>query len=270
MLVARRSDPAPPACDFRVAVLCSRRAPGLAQVLPGGGSSRIVAVVTSDPACEELSCLRTARIPALVHDIRAFHGDWGARLTDLAVRPAYDRLTAELLAPFRPDLVVLCGYLHILTAPMLEAFPERVLNIHDADLAIRGPDGRPAYRGLRSTRDAVFAGEPDTRSTVHLVTGEVDVGPVLVRSWAFPTHPLVADARAWGATDILKAYAYAQREWMMRAAWGPLLARTIELFARDEVRFLDGRAVVGGVLGPRELAPDAPARPRAALSGRGD
>ena len=86
--------------------------------------------------------------------------------------------------------------------------------------------------GVESFRDpclAVFAGEPETRSTVHLVTPEVDVGPALVRSWPFPVHPMVDDARRWGAIDILKAYAYAQREWMMRAAWGPMLRKAIAL-----------------------------------------
>jgi folate-dependent phosphoribosylglycinamide formyltransferase PurN len=112
----------------------------------------------------------------------------------------------------------------------------------------------------------VFAGEPETRSTVHLVTPEVDVGPLLVRSWAFPTHPLVAAARAWGAADILKAYAYAQREWMMRAAWGRLLTRTLMLFAAGTVRVTGGRATIAGAPGPVDLAPapaPAPAPPLA-------
>jgi hypothetical protein len=85
------------------------------------------------------------------------------------------------------------------------------------------------------------------------VTAELDVGPLLLRSAPFPVHPLVADARRWGATDIVRAYAYAQREWMLRAAWGPLLRETVRLFATGGVRALGGRAVIGGVLGPLEL-----------------
>lgn len=245
---------------LRVAILCSRRAPGLDYLLDGdpqrGRSYELVACVTSDAACVEFGRLEAAGTPAVLHDIRAFYAARGARLTDLRPRREYDRLTVEMLGPFRPDLVVLCGYLHIVTDPMLAAFPARLINLHDSDLAQTGVDRWPKYRGLRATRDAVFAGEPYTRSTVHLVTPEVDVGPLLLRSWPFPTHPLVEDARAWGATEILKAYAYAQREWMMRAAWGPLLARAIELFARGAVQFLDGRAVVAGALGPEDLAED--------------
>ena len=220
-----------------MALLCSRKAPGLSELLAGGTSWRLVSVVTSDPQCQELSRLHAVGVPTLIHDIRAFYAARNARLGDLQHRPDYDRQTAELLAPFRPDLVVCCGYLHILTEPLLTAYPQRVINVHDSDL--------PKYQGLRATRDAVLAGERETRSTVHLVTAGVDVGPPLVRSWPFPVLPFVID---------VKGYAYAHRDWMMTTAWGPLLVRAIERFARDEVRFLGGRAVVAGALGPEELA----------------
>jgi hypothetical protein len=77
------------------------------------------------------------------------------------------------------------------------------------------------------------------------------------------------DARAWDARDVLSAYAYAQREWMMRASWGRLLEHAIVRHARGEVRILDGKAVVGGALGPEELVPDAEPRvlPTAASAG---
>jgi phosphoribosylglycinamide formyltransferase 1 len=249
---------------LRVALLHTQRAPGLPYLLDEdperGGSYELVAAVATDPESVELARLDAARVPALVHDLRAFSRARGARRDDLTVRPEFDRATLDLLAPFEPDLLVLSGYLHIATAPLLGAFPDRAINIHDADLAVLGADGRPRYRGLRSTRDAVVAGAAETRSTVHLVTPEVDVGPLLLRSWAFPTHPMILAAGAWNAADILKAYAYAQREWMMRAAWGPMLSHVIRRFAGGAVRLLDGRAVVGGVLGPEQLAAPAGSR----------
>jgi folate-dependent phosphoribosylglycinamide formyltransferase PurN len=122
-----------------------------------------------------------------------------------------------LLEPYDADLVVLCGYLHILTAPMLDRYRDRLVNVHDGDLTVLDADGRPRWRGLRSTRDAMLAGAGETRSVVHLVTEEVDLGPVLLRSRPFPVRQTSASA---------------QRDWMMRTAWGPLLARTIYLFAR--------------------------------------
>jgi phosphoribosylglycinamide formyltransferase 1 len=244
--------------SLRVALLHTQRAPGLSFLLDEdperGWSYELVAAVATDAESAELARLDAARVPALVHDLRAFSRARGVRRDDLTVRPEFDRATLDLLAPFEPDLLVLSGYLHIATAPLLEAFPDRAINIHDADLAVLGADGRPRYRGLRSTRDAVFAGASETRSTVHLVTPEVDVGPLLLRSWAFPTHPMILEAGAWNAPDILKAYAYAQREWMMRAAWGPMLSHVIRRFAGGAVRLLDGRAVVAGALGPEQMS----------------
>lgn len=216
-------------------MISSLRAPGAEYLLhrdPGRGRAyELVVFVASDPGNADLGRFAAAGVPTRVHDIRAFYAARGARLTDLELRRDYDRELLRVLEPFRPDLVVLCGYLHILTPAVLDAYPGRVINIHDSDLATTRPDGRPKYRGLRSTRDAVLAGEPETRSTVHVVTPEVDGGPILLRSEAFPVHRLVADARRLGAIDILKAYAYAQREWMMRTAWGPMLAQVIARFA---------------------------------------
>lgn len=241
---------------LRVAVLSTARAPGLDGLLTDPERGRVFEVVgclASDPAWKEHDATAAAGVPVAVHDLAAFCARRGVPRRDLATRAAYDAQAAELLRPWRPDVVVLCGYLHIVTDNLLERYPGRIVNLHDADLTRTGPDGRPRYRGLHSTRDAIVAGEPETRSTVHLVTPELDVGPLVLRSASFPVHPLVADARRWGATDIVRAYAYAHREWMMRAAWGPLLRRTVRLFAANLVRVLGGRAVVGGVLGPLDM-----------------
>lgn len=246
-----------PPVPLRVAVLTSGRAPGLSYLLEQdpqrGLLYDLVVGLASDPESEALAQWSKAGIPALNHDLRAFCAARGGKRTDGSLRREYDAHTVRLLERHRPELIVLCGYLHIVTGPLLAAYPMALINIHDADLAVTGSDGRPRFRGLHSTYDALAAGRPETRSSVHLVTEEVDGGPMLVRSWGFPVHPLVEDARRWEADRMLKAYAYAQREWMMGAAWGPLLAHAIRRFALDEVRFLDGRAVVGGRLGPEEL-----------------
>lgn len=225
---------------LRVAVLSTTRAPGVEQLLE---RRQVVAFVATDPANRDLARVAAAGVPTSVRDIRAFYGAAGLPMKDLGLRRMFDHQTAVLLAQQRPDLIITCGYLHVLTAPLLDAYPNHILNVHDGDL--------PSYPGLHAVRDAMFAGAHSTRSVVHLVTEGVDAGPVLARSWAFPTHPLVADARRWGAVDILKAYAYAQREWMMRAAWGPLMNEAIRCFAEGET-------------GPRTLATMEPAVPQEA------
>jgi methionyl-tRNA formyltransferase len=98
---------------------------------------------------------------------------------------------------------------------------------------------RRRYVGLRAVRDAIFAGETETRATAHLVTERLDEGPILCLSEPFPVSPLVRDALSWGAADILKAYAYAHQEWMIRSAWGPILSVAIASVAvRELERFI--------------------------------
>jgi len=154
-------------------------------------------------------------------------------------RHAFDAKTAVILRAHHVDTVLLLGYLHIVTEPLLTAFPNRILNVHDADLTLRDVDGGPLYPGLHSTLDAIMAGESETRSSVHLVTPQLDAGPVLVRSEAFPVAPFVHEAATRGEHDIVRAYAYAQREWMMRSTWSSLAA--------DAVRRLDFPALRGAV-----------------------
>jgi len=140
-------------------------------------------------------------------------------------REAFDAETAAMLRPFHPDAVVCLGYLYVITQPLLSAF--RILNVHDSDL--------PRYPGLHATRDAIYAGERETRSSVHVVTSVLDGGPVLARSDSFPVAPFVHEAVARGEHDIVRAYAYAQREWMMRSTWGALAADALEHFVMEAV-----------------------------------
>jgi phosphoribosylglycinamide formyltransferase 1 len=206
--------------DFRtprVAVLCSKRAPGLDYLLrhPDHGTMYDVACVVTTHDAPAID-----NVPLIHHSPRAFD-----------VRSEFDAITAETLQQFDVDVVVLLGYLYILTAPMLEAFEGRILNLHDADLTLLGSDGRRRYPGLHATRDAILAGERETRSTLHVVTAEVDAGPILAVSDAFEVAPLVRDALALGALDMIRAYSYAHREWMMRRAWGPMVVAELEKLA---------------------------------------
>ena len=249
---------------LRVAVLSTARAPGLAALLADPDRGRmfdVVGCLASDAAWQDQATAVAARVPVAVHDLAAFCARRGAPRRDLVARAEYDAQAAELLRPWRPGLIVLCGYLNLVTSPLLERYPGHIVNLHDADLTLAAADGRPRYRGLHATRDAIVAGEPETRSTAHLVTPELDMGPLVLRTAAFPVHRLAADARRWDATDIIRAYAYAHREWVLRAAWGPLLRETVRLFAAGAVRVLGGRAVIGGVLGPLTLPDGGRAAP---------
>ncbi|HXW08274.1 MAG TPA: formyltransferase family protein [Vicinamibacterales bacterium] len=259
---------------FRVAVLCSHRAPGLVALLDRdarrGSAYEVVCCVTSSDTFAEAAALEARGVPCVAHSIRAFCRERGARLGDLDVRAAYDAATVALLSPVRPDLIVLDGYLLLLTAPFLDRFAHRTVNIHHSDLALRDGSGAPRYPGLRAVRDALLAGERETRATAHLVTATLDEGPVLVRSWPFVVAPVVRWARRQAAHDVLRAFAFAHQEWMLRTAWPPMLACVIQIAAtlrRASGGTLDLRAAgeweltEAGTLLPAQRATPIPASP---------
>ena len=95
-------------------------------------------------------------------------------------REERDLVMATWLEEHGVELVVLAGYMHLLTAPFLDRFPERIVNVH--------PSLLPAFPGMRAIDEAVAAGVPTTGVTVHLVDEGLDSGPVL-RQEQVPVEP---------------------------------------------------------------------------------
>ncbi len=81
------------------------------------------------------------------------------------------RETARLLLAARVDLVCLAGFMRLLKAPLIEAFPNRILNIH--------PSLLPAYPGMAAWEQAIVAKAKESGCTVHLVDQGMDTGPIL-------------------------------------------------------------------------------------------
>ena len=208
---------------LRVAVLCSRNAPGLLYLLnrspDRGVAYEIACVVSSDRTFAEEVRVERRGIPTRGHSIHDFYASRGLiDVGDLDVRAEYDAATLELLDDYAPDIVLLDGYLYLLTAPMLAAYPARIINLHFSDLTLRQADGGPRFPGICPVRDALAAGCSETRATVHLVNERLDDGPPILRSWPFPVSPLVEDLRSQDAGNVFKAYAWAHEQWMLRTA----------------------------------------------------
>ena len=91
-----------------------------------------------------------------------------------ASREALDQALIERFLAIEADLVVMAGWMRIVTAVLVEAFPDRLLNIH--------PSLLPSFRGLDAVGQALAAGVRLTGCTAHLVRAEVDAGPVLVQA----------------------------------------------------------------------------------------
>jgi phosphoribosylglycinamide formyltransferase-1 len=120
---------------------------------------------------------------ALKHKLPAIFLPWTQRAQ------AEEQLAA-LLRLFRVDLIVLAGWMRILSAGFIAQFPQRIINLHPALLPDDGmgnsfttSDGTtiPVFRGLHAVRQALAAGINITGSSVHYVTPEVDAGPIICR-----------------------------------------------------------------------------------------
>lgn len=131
-------------------------------------------------------------------------------------REAYDKLVIDELKTHEVDLVCLAGFMRLLSASFVEAFPNRVVNIH--------PSLLPAFPGLDAQRQALEYGAKITGCTVHLVDEFLDSGPILVQS-AVP----VLDA---DTVDTLSARILAQEHVIYPKAIQYLVERRVTLEGR--------------------------------------
>ncbi|MCW8890511.1 MAG: phosphoribosylglycinamide formyltransferase [Sedimenticola sp.] len=122
----------------------------------------IRAVISNKPDAYGLERARQAAIPARVLEHTAFED-----------RGAYDQALIKLIDEYQPALVILAGFMRILTAEFVTHYQGRLLNIH--------PSLLPKYRGLHTHRRALEAGDKEHGATVHLVTEELDGGPRLLQ-----------------------------------------------------------------------------------------
>ncbi len=85
--------------------------------------------------------------------------------------PAAEEAVVAALREAQVDLVVLAGFMRVIKSPLLEAFPDRILNIH--------PSLLPSFKGLEAWRQALEAGVSQAGCTVHLVNADIDAGRIL-------------------------------------------------------------------------------------------
>ena len=93
---------------------------------------------------------------------------------EFADRASYDVELAKLVAGFAPKLVVLAGFMRILSPSFIASFADRILNIH--------PSLLPLYRGLHTHRRCLEAGDEVHGASVHFVTEELDGGPLVIQA----------------------------------------------------------------------------------------
>ena len=125
--------------------------------------ARIAAVISNKPDAKGLAFAQSHGIPTAVVPNKEF-----------PTRDAFDAALQETIDRFEPDLVVLAGFMRILTAPFVEHYAGRMLNIH--------PSLLPLFPGLHTHQQALDAGVEEHGATVHFVTAELDHGPAVIQA----------------------------------------------------------------------------------------
>lgn len=124
--------------------------------------AEIGVVISNRPAAAGLDYARAAGIPAVAIDSKSYRS-----------REAFDEALVGVLSEHRVDLVCLAGFMRLVTPVLLDAFPQRVLNVH--------PSLLPAFPGLEAQNQAWTYGVKVSGATVHLVTPGLDEGPIVAQ-----------------------------------------------------------------------------------------
>jgi phosphoribosylglycinamide formyltransferase 1 len=142
----------------------------MAAIATGRLNADIVAVISNRPDAAGLTAAAADGIATAVVDHTEFES-----------RDAFDRVLADTVDRFKPDLVVLAGFMRILTADFVTHFNGKLLNIH--------PSLLPKFKGLDTHQRAIDANELEHGATVHFVTAELDCGPIVLQA----TVPVLAN-----------------------------------------------------------------------------
>jgi phosphoribosylglycinamide formyltransferase-1 len=148
---------------MKAVILISGRGSNMEALLRAGLPVEFAAVISNNPDAQGLAIAGTLGCATEVVDHR--------RYTD---RAAFDTALAAAIDRHAPDLVILAGFMRVLTEGFVRRYLGRMINIHPALL--------PAFPGLDTHRRALQAGVKLHGCTVHYVTPEVDVGPIIVQA----------------------------------------------------------------------------------------
>lgn len=153
----------------RIVILISGRGSNMQALLEAKLDAHIAAVISNNPSARGLQFARSAGVETKLVDHR-----------DYADRASFDKALGDVIAAYSPDLIVLAGFMRILTGQFIERFSGRVLNIH--------PSLLPAFSGLDTHRRALDEGVKLHGCTVHFVTPTPDHGPIVIQA-AVPILP---------------------------------------------------------------------------------
>ncbi|MEQ5110155.1 phosphoribosylglycinamide formyltransferase [Providencia vermicola] len=205
----------------KIVVLISGSGSNLQSIIEGCQSGtikgRIVAVVSNQNTAYGLVRAQQAGIPAACLDAKA-HSN----------RQAYDAALLALIEQYQPDLVVLAGFMRILSPDFVTHFTGKLLNIH--------PSLLPKYPGLHTHRKALENGDKEHGTSVHFVTEELDGGPVILQA-KVPIFPEDTEA------DLIER---------VKTQEHTIYPLVVQWFSDNRLTMVEGKAVLDGKVLPQQ------------------
>ena len=151
----------------RLVILISGRGSNMRSIIEAIDAQQIdatvSAVISNRPDAAGLDYAKAQSIATAVVDHKAFSD-----------RESFDKALAERIDDYKPDFVILAGFMRILTSGFVEHYRNKLINIH--------PSLLPKFKGLNTHQRAIDAGEKEHGASVHFVTAELDDGPVIMQA----------------------------------------------------------------------------------------
>lgn len=223
----------------RIAVLISNKGTGsnlgaILEAIEKGliRNAKVVVVVSDKKDAYGLKRAKEKSIPVEIEDLRE-------HLAKGATRSNYNKTLGKLLKDkYNPDLIVLAGWMLILSKEFIEYFPDKIINLHPGLLPDNGEyitlasgSNIKAIRGLHTNAAVKYAIEhnyPATGSTVHFITPIVDEGPVIIR----------------GEVDIKKGDTVESLYKRIKSVEHKILPQAIELICSDKLEISNGKVLI--------------------------
>lgn len=181
----------------------------------------LAAVISNRPEAKGLALAAARGVPTRIVDHRAFPS-----------REAFDEALAREIDRFEPSLVVLAGFMRVLTPGFVERYSGRMLNIH--------PSLLPAYPGLETHARALAEGAKEHGCTVHFVTAQLDHGPIVIQA--------KVRVRAGDTPEVLAARVLRQEH--------VIYPRAVRWFLEGKLQIRDGKVFVQGNDAQLIVSPD--------------
>jgi phosphoribosylglycinamide formyltransferase-1 len=200
------------AVKLKVAVLISGSGSNLKALIDAANSGKleldIVQVISNRANAGGISHAKSANIPVSI----IAHKDYPSRET-------HDKAVARVLDQVQPELIILAGYMRILSENFTQKFSARMINLH--------PSLLPLYKGLDTYNRALLAGDKETGASIHIVTTGLDAGPVI-------SQVRISISENDNAASLARTLGPMEHE---------LLIATVEKYCQQKIRFENNRII---------------------------